>query len=456
MKWKVTKKLFCYLMVAFSAWGCGTRVSTEKPKPPPLFSPEAGICPGALPGANIQVSSALGESNAPVIAWTGNEFAIAWWDLRGSYPEVRSVQLDRSGKVSSPEKRLLYDGSARDPSFTFDGEELHLVFVDGERVLSHRVGKDQKPRSLDDRGKMPAAGAFGAAVWVAEGNLWFVSDAMMSPPESGRRKQLPGKTVIATGGIETPEMVFNGRFYGVVWSASVPGGREIRFQRVSPKGQLLGETVRVSREAGTSRNPTIAVSMGDFAVAWTHAATTEDNPGDRFRIYFAVIPEVGDKPIMTRQLQFRGSADQVALAATGKEFGLSWVGSREPMGSAVYFGRMGLDGEPLEEIIEVTDGVPLTCGRPDLVWDGEGYGVVWHDDRARTGSEVFFAYIECGQETTALDFTNLGEDGVSATDSPDAGSSPGPVTLPPPTDKKPDGSRKDSLPELKEVFDESN
>ena len=127
--------------------------------------------------------------------------------------------------------------------------------------------------------------------------------------------------------------------------------------------------------------------------------------------------------MMTRRLDFGGSADQVALAATGREFGLAWVGSRKPRGTAVYLQRIGLDGAALEPAIEVTDGVPLTCGRPDIVWAGDGYAIVWHDDRAQTGSEVFFSFVECGEEPALVTPVNP-EDSLSE---PDAGADGGDV-----------------------------
>ena len=445
-----------WLLGALFVCGCGTRMPEEVPVPPPLTLPEAGSCPGALPGANIQVSSAIGESNAPVLTWTGNGFTIAWWDLRGRFPEVRTVQMNRDGTVRHPEQRIPYEGAARDHSIAFDGRETHLVFVDGEKVVSHKMGKRGTVKTVAQGGKMPAAGAFGAVVWVSEGNLWFVSDAMIVAKTKTAKEVGPTRVVVARGGIETPQMVFNGRFFGIVWSSSVKGGREIRFQRVSPRGRLLGSTVQVSREEGVSRKPAIALSGGNFAVAWTHSAPEKDNPDERFRVYLAVIPEVGDQPLMTRQLSFRGSADEVALAATGQEFGLSWVGSRHPRGSAVYFGRMGLDGEPIDSTIEVTDGVPLTCGRPSLVWDGSGYGVVWHDDRARTGSEVFFSYIECGEETPTLDFTSQQEVEESGEAAGDSGPREESKSTAESKSSLEEGAAEENgapLPGLKEVFD---
>ena len=63
---------------------------------------------------------------------------------------------------------------------------------------------------------------------------------------------------------------------------------------------------------------------------------------------------------LARQLDFQGSSDRVALAATGEEFGLAWVGSRRPMGSAIYLQRIGLANQTtmlMTESLEIAETV---------------------------------------------------------------------------------------------------
>lgn len=417
---KKTYEISAVSALCWIVWaaGCGTGQPKAEVQPPELTPPAEGTCPGAMPGMNVQVTGAIGESNAPVITWTGEAFAVSWWDLRGQYPEVRLLRIDRDGVNRSPAARIPNKEAARDQSMAWDGKELHLVFRDGNRIMSARLGTaDEEPKVLTENGNMAAAGPWGAAVWVDAGKLMFQSDGMIKLSDDGEVEEAPAPVVIARGGIEDPQIAFNGKFYAVAWSKSVRGGREIALQRVSPKGRKLGGLVKVSATAGVSRKPVIVWTQETFAMSWTNAAPVEQNPQDNYRVFFALVPEVGDTPSMTRQLEFQGSADQVALASTGKEFAMAWVGSRKPMGSAIYFQRIGLDGKPLDSTTEVTDGVPMACGRPSVAWDGDGYGVAWHDDRAQTGSEVFFAYIECGEEVPLVE-----QPGPQA--APDAGPPP--------------------------------
>ncbi len=433
------------LFLFAGTFGCGPKQPPPEAKSPEPVLPNVRTCPGALGGENIQVTTAIGESNSPVVTWTGDAFSVAWWDLRGRFPEVHTVRLDRSGTRRSPAKKMPNTGRARHQSIAWDGKEVHLVWRDDTNIMSARLGSaEDAPKVLFENGAMPTAGAWGAAAWIDKGNLYFRSDGMINP-EAEENTQ-PEPAIIATGGIEDPKIAYNGTFYAVVWSASKKGGREILLQRVSLKGRKLGKPVHVSATAGVSRKPIITWTGKDFAVAWTNAAPTGQNPRDRFRVFFAVVPDVGDMPSMTRQLKFSGSADQVALAATGKEFGLAWVGSRKPVGTAVYLQRIGLDGNPIDETMEVTDGVPLTCGRPDLAWAGDGYGVVWHDDRAKTGAEVFFAFVECGEE-----LPEIAEPKAPVTTQQDAGTAPPTKKTAP---EKETASPKEK-PKLKKAFDDT-
>ena len=239
------------------------------------------------------------------------------------------------------------------------------------------------------------------------------------PADKNGARAEPPPTQVAAGGIEDPRIAWNGEQYAIVWSSSVAGGREILLQRVSNAGARLGGPVKVSGTSGTSRNPEIAVAPGGFAVVWTNAAPDENNPRDRFWIFFAVVPPVGDAPAMTRQLEFNGSADHVAIAAAGAEFGLAWVGSVEPMGSAVFFARLDAAGKPVGKTVRVSDDKALTCGRPTLAFAGDGYGVAWHDDRSQTGSEILFSFLKCGEPEAA-----------------DAGVAPEPEAAPAPDEPK--------------------
>jgi hypothetical protein len=327
--------------------------------------------------------------------------------------------MDSGGLEVSPPTKIENSGPAKEQTLAFDGRETHVVWKERGHTLSIRLnGGDPERKVLSDHGIQPHAGPWGSAVWVDAGRLFFWCDGMI--PDTGGRVD---PVSVAAGGVAYPQVAFNGMYFAVVWSASTPGGRDIMLQRVSPEGELLGDPMKVSFVPGVARGATIVWDGVNFAVAWTQQVDKADNPKDRHQIYFAVVPQVGSQPLVTSTLPFKGSMERVALAPTGTAFGLSWVGSLGEAGSAIYFQLIGSDGKPVGRRVKASDGVPLSCSKPALAWDGKGFAAVWHDDRAHVDSEVFFAYLKCGEpapgeaaETDQGGQQPGGEDGQPADD----------------------------------------
>ena len=186
------------LGVVIVAWGiatgCGSKQESSNLKPPKPFLPEAGTCPGALVGENVQVTFAIGESNFPKLVWDGEAFRIGWWDMRGRHPAIYTLRMSREGYEIDPLEKLPNRAAAKHHSMAFDGNETHMVWVEDGQILSTRIRHSlPKIKLLSKSGDMPAAGPFGAAVWVDGGKLYFRSDGM---PKDG------APMVIATGGIQ--------------------------------------------------------------------------------------------------------------------------------------------------------------------------------------------------------------------------------------------------------------
>jgi len=387
------------IIVAVAVAACGPRQhATRAVAPAPVVS-ESRSCPAPIVGENLRITTAVGESNSPVISWNGSVFPIAWWDMRGRFPSVHIARIDREGVHRAAAQEMPNEGTAREQTVAADDHEIHLVWLDEGKVWSNRFAADPStPVMIAEDAGSPAAGPWGAVAWVYKGNLLFRCDGMLPPLARDGSRAQPEPAVLGRGGIEDVAIAWNGDHYAVAWSQSVKGGRDIMLQRVTNDGKRLGLPVKVSGMAGTNRKPVMAWAGGEYVVAWTNAAPEGQNPMDSYRIFLAVVPAKKNSPRLTRQLEFQGSADQVAIAASGEEFAVAWLGSKQPMGTAIYFRRVDLQGRPIGDTIKVSDDQPLTCGRPSLVWAGGGYGVAWHDDRDAAGSEVFFSFIACGEE----------------------------------------------------------
>ncbi len=418
MKLRTTVRISLLVTASGALATCGSRQPTEERQPPPVFAPKARVCPAVTASPNRQLTTAIGESKQPTVTWDGDAFGVAWSDLRGRAPEVRYQRVNEEGRLLSSSIRVGGDKAARDQSLAWDGKEHHMVFTLDEAVAATRVpGGDIEV--LSPRGQDPAAGPWGAAVWVEAGVLQFRSDAML-PPETNNGRNLPqGPPVpIAAGGIESPQIAWNGESMAATWSDSSAKGRDILMQSVTPRGNKIGPPVKISATSGVSRSPVIAWTGQHFAIAWTAEAPTDEKGAERYRIFVALIPAGAAAPSLTRQLDLYAAADQVALASSGEELALAWVGKRKPRKTAVYFQRLSFQGRPLGETVEVTDGSQLTTGRPRMAWSGDGYGVVWHDDRAATGAEVFFSFLACGSPERDTD--SEATEAVGTGDSTDA------------------------------------
>ncbi len=352
-----------------------------------------GRCDNPLPLANVRVTESIGESNDPTLVWNGSAFVSAWWDTRSTEPEIFTAGLRQDGSFAASPLKVHGAGRAKYPSLAFDGTAVDMVWSEESRVLFARLkGGAPKSRVLSKGGVDPSAGAWGAAVWSAEGLLYFRSDGMINPKTG---EPLPPK-VVASGGIETPRIAFNGIFFAVVRSESVKGGRQIILQRIAPSGEKLGSPVAVSTSVGLHREPSIVWDKNRFAVTWTGEEENASSPKDAHHVYFALIPEVGDTPLISGPTEIWSTLGTVGVATSGEEYALAWAGAKPNEGCAVYFQRFDRSGNPISDILEVSDASAQICSAPAVAWDGKGYGVIWDDDRGGMETEIYFSYIACG------------------------------------------------------------
>jgi hypothetical protein len=413
---------FARIVLLAACAACGTRQPVADVPAPERVRIPGDACPGPVAGANASVTSALGESSSPVVAFDGEAFALAWWDMRGKFPGINTIRVDRAGAPLSEFAPLPHRAAAKAHTIAVDGAATHVVWKDASAVMSIELAAGaEEPAAIAEQAGAAAAGAFGAVAWVEKGVLYFRNDAMLAP--------MP-PTQVAAGGIDDVRIAWTGEQYAVVWSASVAGGRQILLQRLSNKGKRLGNRVKVSGTDGVSRNPEIAAGGGGFAVVWTNDTPRQDKKSDHYWTVFALVPERGDAPTAVRQLEIESATDRVAVAGAGAggEYGIAWVAKKEPMGSAVYFARIGADGKQIGGPVRVSDDKPIACGTPALAFAGDGYGVAWHDDRSQTGTQIVFSFLGCG--------------GAEA-EAADAGAPP---ETPPAAEAKPEE------PKLKEVF----
>jgi hypothetical protein len=385
---------WCIALVA-----CGPRQDGAPVALPSPVVADSRACHDPRVGQNARITDAVEDSLGPVIAWNGGAFDIAWRDLRGRHPAAYVARVDRAGTVVAAEARIPGEAAARDQSLAVDATEGQLVFLEQGFAKSMRLGPEpREPVTIDEEVTAAAAGPVGAVVWVKQGNLLFRSDVRVLPPERDGTREEPPPALLGAGGIAEPALAWNGEIFAVAWSEATGGGRRVMLQRATARGEKIGPALQVSASGGINRQPRVVWSGEDWAVVWANEVRVPGKEEPRYRAFFSLVPATAGAPSATSELKISSASERVALAATGREFGVAWLENLAPMGSVVFFQRLSREGKLLDLPLKISDEAPLNCGRPDLAWVGDGFGVTWHDDREPAGSEIFFAFLACGEE----------------------------------------------------------
>jgi len=173
-----------------------------------------------------------------------------------------------------------------------------------------------------------------------------------------------------------PQAAFSGSEFGVVWQDDRNGGFEIYFKRVSETMTPVGTATRVTSAAGMSRVPAIAWSGSEYGIVW------EDNrdAGDK-EIYFARVGADGAKiGSDVRLTVLPGQGLEPAIAWSGSEYAVTWQDDGW-VNSEIGFVRLDPTGTIVGSMVQVTDDSNVSA-RPDIVWTGSSYGIVWRDNRS--------------------------------------------------------------------------
>ncbi|MBN2803125.1 MAG: hypothetical protein JXR91_08520 [Deltaproteobacteria bacterium] len=389
-------------LISILLLSCSAQKGAKLPPPPQRIIPEAGICQNPKAGKNIRITKTMADSYNPEIIFTGRDILISWIDGFGRFPAIKTVRIDKNGIPRSIAKVLPHKATCKDQKFAVDENSVYGGWIEESKAVTADIGKpDVKTVSRGSEVDSVAVGPYGALVFTDHGKLYFRCDGMLPLPNRKGVIVEPEPLLVSTGGIESPAIAWTGEFFAIVWSESVSKGRRIVLQRVTNNGNLFGPKVAVSRTSGISKSPQITFNEKEFAIAWTTSFTNEMEDNDRYKVFFAIVKKDGISPLLTRQLDFKGSAEQVSLATSGKEYALAWVGSKKPAGSAVYFKRIDEKGKSLSETIKVTDDEPAACGKPSIAWTENGYGITWDDSRFFEGLEIFFSFMECNNTDTA-------------------------------------------------------
>ncbi|MEJ7730615.1 MAG: hypothetical protein WKG00_15515 [Polyangiaceae bacterium] len=181
----------------------------------------------------------VGDSRASALAWSVNEYGIAWQDTRDGDQEIYFRRVDPSGYAIGLETRVTTaSGGAEDAAIVWTGTGYALVWSDG---------RDGEPAiyfaTLSEGGVLTAP-----AQRISEGG----------------------------GAASAPSVAWTGGEHVVVWHDDRDGMQRIYLRRLDGSGKPLGEDARVGGEDGAARRPTLAWSGTALGLAWQDARGGED------------------------------------------------------------------------------------------------------------------------------------------------------------------------------------
>jgi hypothetical protein len=417
---------------------------------------------GSTVGPNIRLSHSAGFSAYPVIAWTGSEYGVAWYDNRDGPYDIYFSRIAADGTTVGIETKVADCDDCGLPSITWSGSEFGLAYNDGRsgdpEIYFLRLGQDGTTVMPELRVTNSAGNSDKPWLeWTSTGYAISWHDdragrnevylAMVTP--SGRKLGVNLAVTAADGATsEDTCLVDNSQGLGVSWHDYRDGNTEIYLASlvIDTDGDGLGpeaETVAGTDPAdwdsdddgfsdgdevnlfGT--NPLVADADADsdglpdavetntgVYVDPTDTGTDpadQDTDGDGAGDYEEVMN--GSNPFMDDITPgfipdvgggtsiYAPAGEEPSLAWSGSEFGIAW-NHRVDLINEIFFSRFSEDGNPIGSPLRVTYAA-ATSEAPSLVWTGSEYAISWVD--ARDGNyEIYFSRVsaqgnEIGDDT---------------------------------------------------------
>lgn len=247
-------------------------------------------------GPDLRVTTAPGFSINPAIAWTGEEFILAWQDERdavgsGGY-EIYAQRLDEEGRLILPNQRITRDPSNSEaPSIALGDRGLGLAWLDGRGGRTRGIWFAPFTRELSRQGPdqrvSPASfNAVGAnLVWNRDRWViaWYDDDEASADREvwgalrdaAGLAIGAPRRLTTDPGFSRYPQLLPLGDRVLMVWADD----------RVGAQYSLFAQTLDANLTPRTPPSPltTLAPGMRNAAVYPTLARGPAGDVGVLYR-----------------------------------------------------------------------------------------------------------------------------------------------------------------------------
>jgi hypothetical protein len=370
---------------------------------------------------DIRLTNQRDRSVHPALAWTGNEYGIAWEDTRDGNAEIYFLLLDARGNPLVPARRITNSTAFSDvPTIAWTGTEFGITWMDDRdgnwevyfaRLdrMGNRISEDLRVTNdpgLSVRPRLVWSGSEYAIVWVdsRDGNQEVYFSRLN---QEGLQVSAPVRVTNASDDSAFPDMVWNGSEYGVVWHDHRTGDWEIFFARLDTSGSRIANEVRLTNAFGGSLWPSIAWNGAGYGVAWTDSRGSEPN-----HIYFTELDANGSITVPDRNVSptvFNVTTPK--LLWLGSEYALVWEDGRNGSYSELYFHRLSAGGTAIADPIHLNSEAEVSFGA-SLVQAGPVLAIAWNGTpypQTSENYEIRMVRIGCG-------YSDVDGDGVPVFD----------------------------------------
>ncbi|MCK5061730.1 fibronectin type III domain-containing protein [Candidatus Parcubacteria bacterium] len=226
-----------------------------------IYFKKIGVTGNSLT-ADVKLTQAISGRGNPSIVWTGEEYALAWQDLRDAVVQT------------GPDSWVYYNTA-----------EIYFVKVDNNE---NKMGDENRITFTPDHSggvNLHWNGIGFDMTWLDYGDIGIRDVYFCKLDEDGLK--LTGDVKITNmtdnGGdyAASPFSVANGNIYGVAW---LHNGGNVEFVEIDIDGNLLGDETVVSN-SGTARELNLVRSSENYGFAWMDYR--DQNSGEE--IYFDYI-----------------------------------------------------------------------------------------------------------------------------------------------------------------------
>jgi hypothetical protein len=312
---------------------------------------------------NIRLTFNSGVSLFPTVAASGDNIHVVWRDQTPGNSEIFYRQSRDNGHIWSMIKHLTKNtGESWQPTIAVSGDNVHVVWMDdtpGNWEVFYK-------RSTDS-----------GITWGKQKRL------TKNAGESWQPAIAVSDLTKNTGNSWQPSIAVSGNDIHVAWQDNTHGNYEIYYKRSTNNGKNWGKRKRLTRNAGLSESPAIAVMGDNIHVVWS------DNTAGNDEILYRRSRNNGTTWRKIKNLtKNAGNSTEPSIAVLGSDVHVVWS-DRTQGNDEIYYKPSANNGRNWGKRERLTHNLG-DSGSPACAVTGLNVHVVWFDETPGL-PEIFYS-----------------------------------------------------------------